>query len=111
MRRARIGELNRRIVIQKPTPTVNGYGEEITNWSTLTTVWAAMRNVPQREPFAADQFTSVVSTTFTMRFRTDVTAKMRIVDSGKIYEIDSPADPDGNRRFIECVCTLLERGG
>lgn len=110
MRKARIGELNRRITIQRATPTTNSYGEEIVTWSKLATAWAAMRNVPQKEPFAGDQFVSVVSTIFTLRHRSDVTAKMRIVDDGKIYEIDSVADPDGARRFVECQCTLLERG-
>ena len=110
MRRAHIGELNQRVTIQRANVVVNSYGEEITTWVTLATTWAAVRNVPQREPFAADQFVSVVTTAFTLRFRSDVTAKMRVVNAGKIYEIDSVADPDGARRFVECQCTLLERG-
>ena len=110
MRRAYIGELNQRITIQRADVIVNDYGEEITNWVALATAWAAIRNVPQREPFAADQFVSVVTTSFTLRYRTDVTAKMRVLCDGKTYEIDSAADPDGARRFIELQCTLLERG-
>jgi SPP1 family predicted phage head-tail adaptor len=110
MRKARIGELNQRITIQRATVTVNDYGEEIVTWGTLAVTWAAIRNVPQREPFAADQFVSVVTTSFTLRYRTDVTAKMRVSCAGKVYEIDSAADPDGARRFIELQCTLLERG-
>lgn len=111
MRKARVGELNQYATIIRPVVTSNDYGEEITTWSTLAKTWAAMRNVPQREPFAADQFVSVVNTTFTMRYRTDLSAKMRITTGGNTYEIDSTADPDGNKRFIECQCTLLERGG
>lgn len=110
MRKARTGELNQRITIQRATVTTNDYGEEITTWGTLGKAWAAIRNVLQREPFAAEQFVSVVTTSFTLRYRTDVTAKMRVLCDGKIYEIDSSADPDGARRFIELQCTLLERG-
>lgn len=112
MRRAHVGELNQRITIQRADVVANNYGEEIRTWVTLGTTWAAMRNVPQREPFTADQFVSVVTTTFTMRYRTDVTAEMRILlNLGKIYEIDSVADPDGAKRFTECQCTLLAQGG
>lgn len=110
MRTVRIGELNKLVTITRGTVTTNAYGEEITTWGTLGQAWAAIRNVPQREPFAAEQFVSVVTTSFTLRYRTDVTAKMRVLCDGKTYEIDSAADPDGARRFIELQCTLLERG-
>lgn len=111
MRRARIGELNQRVTIQYSVVTQNAYGEEVPDWVELGQTWAAMRNVPQREPFAADQFVSVVSTTFTLRYRTDITAKMQLINQGITYEIDSVADPDGAKRFTELVCTVLQRGG
>ncbi len=111
MRRARIGELNQRVRVDQPVVVQDALGEEIVTWQALCSTWAAMRNVPQREPFVADQFVSVVSTTFTLRYRTDVTAKMRLVSRGIVYEIDSAADPDGGLRFTELVCTVLERGG
>ncbi len=35
------GDLDRRVTIQTPTVTKNGYGESVTTWTDLATVWAA----------------------------------------------------------------------
>lgn len=47
--------LRHKVTIQQPIAAVNGYGERIVTWSTVATVWAAVRLCRGREFFDAEQ--------------------------------------------------------
>jgi len=83
----RAGRLDRRIVIQKDTPTRSATGAEKQAWSTLATVWAEKRHVAGGETFRGVQVVAKATLAFVIRHRTDVTTKMRVSYDGELYDI------------------------
>ena len=84
-----IGKLDRQIVIQtRTTPlTKDARGQITSGWSTLATVWAAVRDMSAREFNGAAQVQSELTTTFRIRYRTDVTSECRIYYGSQYYDI------------------------
>ena len=87
-----IGRLDRRIVIEVNTPTTSASGEKKPNWGTLATVWAEVRPLRGKEFFDAAAVQSEIDTKFRIRYRSDLTAKMRINYAGNLYDIHSIAE-------------------
>lgn len=83
----RLGNLDRRIVIESATEAQDSYGEAIKTWSTFATVWA--KATPNRgdERFAANQIVAQADSMFRIRWQSGVTTKMRINYDGQIYDI------------------------
>ena len=79
--------MDRRIAIQQYSVTRSGSGHETKTWTTLATVWAEVRQKSGREYFGANQVVDEVDTLFIIRYRSDVTPKMRIVYNGRNYNI------------------------
>ena len=87
-----IGRLDRRIVIEVNTPTRSPSGEKVDSWATLATVWAEVRPLRGKEFFDAAAVQSEIDTKFRIRFRSDLTTKMRINYDGNLYDIHSIAE-------------------
>ena len=83
----RAGNMDRRITIEKNTPTRSATGEEKENWTTLATVWAEVNSVGGGERFRGAHIVAEATTSFVIRHRTDVTEKMRIQFDGDDYDI------------------------
>lgn len=97
----RTGRLDRRIILQRKTVTVDGSGAEIYTWVDLATIWAIY--IPSRgaERFLAMQKVAEIDTIFRIRHRNDVTAKDRISYRGKLYDIQAIVDLCGRDRALE----------
>lgn len=86
----RAGRLDRRITLERNTPTQNSSGEEIEAWSVLATVWAETRPMRGAETFNAQQFLGKTPMTFRIRWSTRVkvlNVEDRIVFDGRQYNI------------------------
>ncbi len=84
----RAGDLDRLITIEQPTETIDAYGAPIQSWTTLAA------NVPAQvsydngsEYFAAGQMNARIDAVFKIRYRSDLTTKMRISYGGETYDI------------------------
>ena len=86
-----IGALDRRVILQQPTSTVNDYGERTVSWGTYATGWAAIERKPSAsERNSGEQVVSFQSVTFTIRNSSQVellSPSYRISYDSKIYEI------------------------
>lgn len=72
--------LQHRVTIQQPVETQDAYGEPTVRWQTVEAgVWAGIVPLRGREYFAAKQMQSEVEARILMRYRPDLTAKMKIV--------------------------------
>ena len=90
------GRLDRRIVIEQSTPAQDTAGQPIDSWAELATVWAEVVPVGGSEVFQAKQFGAETVKKFRIRWRGDVTTKMRVVYDSNNYDI---ADVAEDRRF------------
>lgn len=83
------GELDRRITIEEYTETQDDYGEPIKEWVVLATVWAQVTPVRGTERYVAQQVSGEAETRFRIRWRDDVTDKMRILYEDAYYNINA----------------------
>lgn len=106
-----IGRLNRRVVIQaRDESAVDSYGQPVENWTTFATVWAAVLFVSGvrvgLEAVKGGALASTPPATIRIRFRTDITAAMRVVDGSTIYNIQSVLPNFANKEFTDLVCEV-----
>lgn len=74
----RAGNLDRRITIERPTVSRGETGGHEETWAVLDTLWANVRDLSGRETFSAQAAGSRVSKVVTLRWRSDITADMRV---------------------------------
>lgn len=96
------GELNKRLIIQKPDDAGSGWGGE-TGWHTHATVWAAITGARGTDYFTADQEQSEVTHLIKCRYVFGVTAAMRINFQGRIFAIKSVINVDERNRELHIL--------
>jgi SPP1 family predicted phage head-tail adaptor len=106
----RSGELRHRIRIEQPTDTRDSGGGYTRVWTLLDVVRANV--TPQdegSESVEADANTSTRRHVVTLRYRTGVTAAMRVVLNNRTLRIISVVDPE--ERHEKLVLTCVEKVG
>lgn len=86
------GQLDRRIEIQQMTETRDAGGGSKQTWSYFCQLWAKKDQAPGAEQVNADRRESINTVTWTTRYSSAVTTKMRIVDGDDIYNIEGIAE-------------------
>lgn len=81
------GALDRRIIIQSSTQTVDQYGAPRYIWSDVATVWAQYLPGGGDERYSPGQIYAQTDARFRIRYRSDITPLNRIVYNGRIYDI------------------------
>ena len=104
---AGVGELDRRITIQRATVTLNAFNEPIETWSDHATVSAKRRDASATESYRAQQVGAEITARFTVRWSSltsDVNSGHRLRFDDKIYNITAVRDVGRNRwREIDAV--------
>ena len=107
----RAGLLNHVVTIQRPVETQSDSGHPKVIWPNLATgVVASILPLRGKEFFAAQQFNSEIEFKISMRYRNDVTAKMRIMDEGATadkYYIETPINVAMRNKELKLMCTRL----
>ena len=81
------GKLRHYISIQNPTGTRDSYGEPIISWSTYHKAWANIEPLKGWEYYESKQINAEVSSKITMRYKSGITPKMRVVSGTHTYRI------------------------
>lgn len=105
----RIGPLRHRITIQSATLAQDSYGEPIKTWANLATnpqAWAEVTSAPAGERFLSggEQVIAHLTHRVRIRYRSDVTVKMRVVHESRHLYIENVVDPTGRRRELMLLC-------
>lgn len=110
----RAGRLRHRIDIRQPSTERDTYGEPVVTWSTLDTVWASVEPMNGKEVFKAGQILDLIPTKIVIRYRDDMTTKMRVrwvkdatTRYFKIHHILNPMERDKEMTLV-CVETTEE---
>lgn len=108
-------KLRHRITLQQPIETQNTYGEPEIRWQNVSTgVWAEIEPLRGREYFAAKQINAEVEARIKIRYRNDLSAKMKLVHgpicvcmstATEEYLIDSIIDLEERHRELHLMCT------
>lgn len=87
------------------SPDQNQYGEPDETWTVLhNDIWASVEPLSGRELFAAQEHHSEINTRIRIRYRSGITAKMRVVFESTNYNILAVIDKDSRRRELELMC-------
>jgi len=110
----RSGTLRERVTIQSATLAQDSYGQPIPTWANLATnptVWANVGSRASGERFitGGEQVQATVSHTVRIRYRTDVTVKMRLIwRTSRVLEIENVIDPDGRKSDLILMCSEVQ---
>ena len=102
------GKLRHRIAIQSLTagsPQQTGSGMPDESWGTVVTVSASIEPLNGRELFAALEHHAETTTRIRIRYRSGVTAKMRVSHGGTIYNILSVIDSEKRHKEMQLMCS------
>lgn len=105
----RIGELNRRIQIQKPVTTTDSEGTESTVWWPAVTVWASIIELQgqRRMEAEAEEFPRTVQVVIRNQPSLLVTAAMRLVYGTRVFEITSVVADQQPPRMLQLATREL----
>ena len=82
------GKFRHYISIQTPTETRDDYGEPIVTWpTTYHNAWASIEPLKGYEYWASQQVNAEVTSKITMRYKSGITPKMRVVWGDHTYRI------------------------
>lgn len=84
------GSLRHRVTIQQKTegsPQQNAAGEPDVSWTTYCTAYASINPVSGKEPFLAQQHLAQVSHKVRIRYRSGITADMRVLFGSRVLDI------------------------
>ena len=101
------GRLNRRCVIQQPGTTEDEIGQPIPGWTDVATVWADIRHKSGLEAIKAGAPVSTVQASIRIRYRSDVTAGMRVVHNLVAYNIVAVMPDASGREFVDLACEVV----
>lgn len=101
----KIGRLDRRIVIESRTDTVDSVGQPVPTWSEF------LRDIPAAyEPEVGKQFFDAQAISvenparFRMRYRSDIDERMRVQFETKIWDIASVVEGKGRHQELYLYC-------
>jgi SPP1 family predicted phage head-tail adaptor len=95
----RIGDLNRRLVLEAPAETPDGAGGVTRSFAAVTTLWAQVEPVSARNLVVADMPGATITHRIVIRRRADITTRHRFIEGDATYRIVSVRD-DAARRFL-----------
>lgn len=102
----RAGELRHRCSLQCAQEVKGRGGSVVTTWLDVGKVWAEIMIPTGRVAVAADQLTAEITAEIRVRYRTDVTAGMRIVHGLMTYRIEA-ALPDNVQTMLRLLCSNI----
>jgi SPP1 family predicted phage head-tail adaptor len=101
------GTLNRKVTIQEPAAVQDAAGQPIPTWTTLATVWANIRSLNGLETIKGGAESSVAKASIRIRYRTDVTAAMRVVHGSTTYEIKAVLPDVAGKQHLDLACEVI----
>ncbi|WP_315125305.1 phage head closure protein [Comamonas antarctica] len=105
----RAGDLRNRLIIQRRLPG-GSLGQPSKNWEEVAQVWSNVRFGSGSEAMRSGQSVSEVKCSIRIRWRTGITADMRAVSEGVIYEIEAVLPDSQRRQYIDLVCKVVGNG-
>lgn len=101
-------ELNRRVTLQTSTPVRDAVGGPVEVWSDLATVWANVYDLTGKAINEAQQVGSAVTRRVTIRWRSGVTAGLRVKFADNRVAKVAFVREVGRKEFLELHCDAVD---
>lgn len=102
------GDLDRRVTLQASTPVRDAVGGPVDVWADVVTVWARVRDLSGKAIEDALQAGSQVTRRVTIRWRSGVSAAMRLKFADDSLAKVAFVREIGRREFLELDCEVIE---
>lgn len=100
------GTLNRQVTIQALGPGRDAFGQPTeAEWADVVTVWANIRTLNGREFAAAGGEASQATASIRIRYRTGLTAGMRVLHGATVYNVVAVLPDEAGRVHVDLACT------
>lgn len=100
----RIGDLDKRAVLQYSTRIPDGMGGFTVTWADAASVWAAIWPVSAVEAIKANQTSMTITHRIRIRYRSMIKASWRISYAGRYFNVVSIIDPNTAHRWLDLMC-------
>lgn len=100
-----LNELRHRVVFQSRQETDDGYGGKTVSWQDVFEAWAKIEPVSASERFKAMGMNMKVSHRIYIRYRPEVSSKMRIKYGKRKFEIEGIIDIGEQKKYLELLCS------
>lgn len=97
------GTLRHRVLIERPVPGSDAYGQGDPTWEAVGTVWAFVRPMRAGEMVRAGQPGMETTYVVTMRYVEGMTADRRLTWEGRVLYLSSVIDVNGRHEALELV--------
>lgn len=99
------GKFRNRVAIQR-RGAGGALGQPSNTWEDVAQVWAHIRFGTGSETIRAGQIASKAQASIRIRWRTGVTAEMRVVADGVVYSIKAVLPDMQRREYVDLVCEV-----
>ena len=96
------GKLDQRITVQQLATGQDAYGEPLSTWTDVCTVWAAMEDLTGRQYLAAQAAQNAVQTRITIRYRAGIVPAMRVLHGAEVFDIEAVLGQDRITLVLMC---------
>ena len=108
----RVGDLRKRVQLQRRSTSRDAYGQQLTTWSTILTTWAAIEPVSGAQLERARSIYSQTSHRVTVRWRplladVRVVGSYRILYAGRVFDVGASLNENERNKVV----TLLVSEG
>ena len=100
------GKLDKRVTLL--APVYSEFEDEIVDWTTVATVWAAVNPNWGQEVSEAARTVATTLVMVVIRWRGDLDARWRVQDGVHLYEINSFADVARRRVQLQLNCKEIQ---
>ena len=101
------GKLNRRVEIHQRTSGADAIGQPLETFGKIADEWVRIIPRAGNEAIRADARTSTVPVTVRMRYRSYITAGMRVVEGATRYEILAVPPRDSGWQYMDLQCEVI----
>lgn len=103
-----IGDLTKRIRVDRQLTTADGQGGQAVTWALRAVIWASIAPISQSEAIRAGAVTSVLLSAITIWYRTDLDVTDRIILGARTFRILSIQDPSGNQVALRLIVAEVQ---
>jgi len=97
-----IGARRRRLVLERPLETPDGFGGSLRRYVPGPVLWGAVESLGHVERLRDGRADRSASHRITLRYRPGIVPPMRLADGPRRFAIRAAGDPDGRRRDLVC---------
>lgn len=111
------GQLRKRIELQQRSSSQDGYGQQLTSWTTLFTTWAAIEPVSGAQLDRARSIYNETSHKVTVRWRAQLNdikqvGSYRVLYAGRVFDVGASMNQDERNRTVVLLCAEgINQGG